>query len=199
MSAVATPFRRDGRVDRRVSCAPGDVAMRVMARSAVLGLPFAAYLAALALGPAGFMVLLPGQGTAGAPLVIVLLLFAAAIARSALRGGVQNARQLAALPTSCAFTPDAMILEGAFGESAWRYEGIRALTLRGPWLVVVLEGDKALVLRADEPADEALQAFIARRAPRLEARDRRVTLALLALAYLSLGFGGVLLARMHGG
>jgi hypothetical protein len=199
MIAVASPFRSDGRVDRRVSCAPGDVAMRVMARSAVLGLPFAGYLAALALGAAVFVYLLPGQGASGAPAVIVPLLIAAAIARSVLRGGVQSPRQLAALPTSCAFTADAMILEGAFGESAWRYEGIRALTLRGPWLVVVLEGDKALVLRADEPAAEALDAFIARRAPRLEARDRRITLALLALTYLALGLGGVVLARTYGG
>jgi hypothetical protein len=173
--------------------------MHVLARSTALGLPFAAYLAALALGAAVFVWLLPAQGASGAAAVIVPLLIAAAIARSVLRGGAPSARQLAALPTRCAFTTDAMILEGAFGESAWRYEGIRALILRGPWLVVVLDGDKALVLRADEPASEALDAFIARRAPRLDTRDRRITLALLALAYLALGLVGVALARTYGG
>lgn len=198
MSVGENPFRSDGRMHRRVSCAPPDDAMRVIARGSDV-LPFAGYVTVLALGTTACVLQLPGTGVTGYPVALFLLLVAALFARLALRRSDHTPRQLAAMPTSCAFTAGAMVLEGAFGETVWRYEGIRALTRDGPWLEVNLDGGRAVVLRADEPASEPLEAFIARSAPRMERRDRRLTLAALALAYLALSAVGVVVARTYGG
>lgn len=199
MSVASSPFRRDARVDRRVSCAPPDVALRVIARDANPGPAFVAYLAALAAGAALSAALLPNAATAGVSCALLLLGAAALLRRMQRQRAALTDAQRATLPVRCAFTADALILEGAHGESAWRYGSVRRITAHGEWLLVVLHGNLYLVLRADEPGDEPgdepLQDFLAQRVTGLDQRDPRRALWILGLLYAALVALSVVAAR----
>ncbi|MFO0624415.1 MAG: hypothetical protein U0325_02270 [Polyangiales bacterium] len=183
MSAGASPFRHDGRVERRVSCAPPDVAMQVIQRGATPGRVLLAHLVALALGAGVSAVTLPGATVAGATGALLLLLGATLLRHGLRRRATLTDDQRAALPTQCALTPDALILEGARGATAWRYESVREIAAYGPWLRIGLHGGLWLVLRADEPGDEPLAPLLRRRATSLSTRVAARRVLALTLAY----------------
>jgi hypothetical protein len=195
MSVASSPFRRDGSVERRVTCAPADVALRVITRDANPGPALLAYLAALAAGAALSAALLPNAATAGVSCALLLLSAAALLRRTQRQRATLTDAQRATLPVRCAFTADALILEGSHGESAWRYGSVRRITAHGEWLLVVLHGNLDLVLRADEPGDEPLHDFLARRATGLDPRDPRRALWVLGLLYAALVALSVVAAR----
>jgi hypothetical protein len=195
MSAATSPFRRDGSVERRVTCAPPDVALRVIARDANPGPAFLVYLVVLAAGATACAAVIPGAATAGASSALLLLGAAALLRQTQRRRATLTDAQRETLPLRCAFTADAIVLEGSHGESAWRYGSVRRVTAQGEWLLVVLHGNLDLVLRADEPGDEPLQALLTRRATGLDARDPRRTLWALGLLYAVLVAVAAVVAR----
>lgn len=183
MSAGANPFRHDGRVERRVSCAPADVALRVIHRGATPGRVLVAHLGALAVGAEVSVMTLPGAMVAGTASALLMLLLAAFLQHGLRRRATLTDDQRAALPTQCALTPDALIVEGARGATAWRYESVREIAAYGPWLRIGLHGGLWLVLRADEPGDEPLEPLLRRRATRLSTRVPQRRVLALTLAY----------------
>jgi hypothetical protein len=79
-----------------------------------------------------------------------------------------------------------MILEGSFGESAWRYGAIRAIRARGPWVLIELESMQYLAVRGDGTGEEPLATWLARRAPALARRGLSPSAKLAGLAALHL-------------
>jgi hypothetical protein len=118
--------------------------------------------------------------------ILTWILAAALLWRGLRQPPPTNERWDAAAPRTCALTPDAMILEGAFGESAYRYEAIRELRRHGEWLAVATHGERMIVLRADEPASEPLEVVLTARATAMRPRSHRQTLLRLTLAWMAL-------------
>jgi hypothetical protein len=98
MSAATSPFRRDGSVERRVTCAPPDVALRVIARDANPGPAFLVYLVVLAAGATACAAVIPGAATAGASSALLLLGAAALLRQTQRRRATRTDAQRETLP-----------------------------------------------------------------------------------------------------
>lgn len=168
------PFRTDARVERRVECASRDELSR-LTRDVSWGAR--AFAGALGLGTL-VTALLTTEPLALASTVVLGWL--AWTLRATPEQRERRARMLAAVPTHCGFTAEAIVLEGT-GKSWWRYEAISAIAPRGAVLSVELEGASLLVLK-NEPG---LAEWIAARAPNAAgepgAGARRARIALLAV------------------
>jgi hypothetical protein len=118
----------------------------------------------------------------------VLVALALLLLRAGRRSRQAARARAASLPHRVSFTADALILEGEDAQTAYRYAAVRALRREGAWLVVELEGQLLLCVRADDGGDEPLERWLARRAPRLAARrpSTRARLAMLLAAYVVL-------------
>lgn len=192
---MSGPFRRDPRVERYAACAPAEVALPLVAKRAAGVSAFALYLTALGLGALASSLALPRTSLSGVFTGALLIAAAALLLWVVARSRARSAARASSLPSRCAFTADRMILEGEGAHTAWRYEAVRALTREGSWLLVELDRGLLLLLRADEPADDPLEDFLARRVPPRAPRPSRAALPLLALAYFALASLGVFVVR----
>jgi hypothetical protein len=191
------PFRLDASALRRAECAPGEVAWEVATRSGRPTLDFTLYLTTLGLVTAALGALrVEGMWVAlatGAVLVALALL----LWRTSRRSREAAQARAASLPHRVSFTSDAMILEGTDAQTAYRYTSVRALRREGAWLVVELEGQLLLCVRADDGEDEPLERWLAQRAPRLapHSPSTRARLAVLLVAYLAVAAIGTFVLR----
>ncbi len=178
------PFRLDGRVERRARCAPPEVVPEMLWREPDTGRVFVGYLVVLGVGAGVAALTLPGAALTGALSAATALAGAVVAAYARARGKTLTEAQRDALPLRCALTPEGLVLEGNTGQSLWRYEGVRALTRVGPWLVVTLHGNFFVVLRDDDDEGAPLASFLAGRAKHLSAEEpaHRVRRRLVALA-----------------
>lgn len=181
------PFRSDARVERRAECAPAEAVWELAARAGGSPLELPLYLGAIGLSTAALGAVRGAGMLVALATGVTLCLLGALVLRVIRRSRRAIMARAGALPTHVSFTADAMILESSRGETAWRYGGVRGLRRIDAWLLVELEGNQVLFLRADEDP-EPLEPWLARRTSSLAPRraSTRRQLAWLFAAYVAL-------------